>query len=253
MSYGTNNAAAAPAGTLPIPTDYGMPAVATDQSAPASAGVMPGQDYDFGQPAAFAPPPPETFSVQEPPGSEVDSASFTLDEPVWLTLWRDVRRIGVKLLHVLVPTGRKFDSSKDWDLWGPLIICLILAIVLSTSAPGGQVALVFAIVFVLVWLGGCIITINAALLGGSISFFQSICVMGYCVFPLAVAALALFFISMGVDWWWLRWVITVPAFAWSTWASVGFMGALVPTGRRTLSVYPIFLFYLVIAWMVIIQ
>lgn len=43
--------------------------------------------------------------------------------------------------------------------------------------------------FVIVWLGGAIIAINGQLLGGTISFFQSICLLGYCLFPLNVAAL----------------------------------------------------------------
>lgn len=46
----------------------------------------------------------------------------------------------------------------------------------------------FASVFVIVWCGAALVTVNAALLGGKISFFQSVCVLGYCICPLNVAS-----------------------------------------------------------------
>jgi hypothetical protein len=36
----------------------------------------------------------------------------------------------------------------------------------------------FAEVFVIVWLGSLVVTLNTKLLGGHISFFQSVCVLG---------------------------------------------------------------------------
>ena len=48
--------------------------------------------------------------------------------------------------------------------------------------------MVFSSVFVIVWFGAFIVTLNAQLLGGTISFFQSVCVLGYCVAPLTLAA-----------------------------------------------------------------
>ena len=75
------------------------------------------------------------------------------------------------------------------DLWGPLLVCLLLSSVLSFTAPGDTASLVFAAVFVIVWCGAAAVTINAQLLGGSISFFQSICILGYCVFPLTIASI----------------------------------------------------------------
>lgn len=52
------------------------------------------------------------------------------------------------------------------DLWGPLLVCLALSIMLSLKAPGDQSALVFAAVFVVVWCGAALVTLNAQLLGG---------------------------------------------------------------------------------------
>ena len=69
-------------------------------------------------------------------------------------------------------------------------MCLLLSIILSITAPGDSSSLVFATVFVIVWLGAAVVTVNAQLLGGTISFFQSVCILGYCVFPLTLSALA---------------------------------------------------------------
>jgi hypothetical protein len=55
--------------------------------------------------------------------------------------------------------------------------------------------MVFAAVFVIVWFGAAAVTVNAQLLGGTISFFQSVCILGYCVFPLTLSALGCFIMS----------------------------------------------------------
>eukprot|EP00116_Pleurobrachia_bachei_P002647 sb/3462909/ len=108
------------------------------------------------------------------PGS--DNNDNTLDEPVSTTLMRDLRAVGSKFYHVLIPK----DGSlllQDWDLWGPLLLCTLLAILLqghggdSDNDGGPQ----FAQVFVIIWVGAAVVTINSKLLDGKLSFFQSIC------------------------------------------------------------------------------
>merc|ERR1740117_616027 len=80
-------------------------------------------------------------------GTPRSPLSGTLDEPVYETLMRDLHAIGVKLKCVLVPkVGDEEETLKqlrDWDLWGPLIVCLTLSIMLSFTAPPEQGALVF--------------------------------------------------------------------------------------------------------------
>ena len=67
----------------------------------------------------------------------------TLDEPVSATIvililfesshsiafkqWRDLKNIGYKLKQVLWPVGNTKNILKDWDLWGPLLLCLALS------------------------------------------------------------------------------------------------------------------------------
>jgi hypothetical protein len=43
------------------------------------------------------------------------------------------------------------------------------------------------------------------------------------------------------------------AYLWATTASVGFLAALVPEKRKLLATYPVGLFYLVMAWMILVQ
>ncbi|KAL1916445.1 uncharacterized protein VTP21DRAFT_5636 [Calcarisporiella thermophila] len=172
----------------------------------------------------------------------------TLDEPVTTTIMRDLRSIGEKIRQVLHPKGRP-EVLKDWDLWGPLFLCLSLAIILSITAPPSQSVLVFTGVFVIVWCGAAIVTLNAKLLGGAVSFFQSVCVLGYCLFPLVVAAIfSLFFFSF-----FIRLPIVIATYVWASYASLNFLSGSHLTNRRALASYPLFLFYFVLAWVILIS
>ena len=175
-------------------------------------------------------------------------AMGTLDEPVTVTIMRDVRMVGNKMMCVLNPRKANIQTLKDWDLWGPLILCLMLATLLSWFAPYEQASLVFASVFVIIWCGAAVVTVNALLLGGNISFFQSVCVLGYCIFPLNIASI-ICLVGGHIMW---RIIVVAVCFFWSTGASLGFMGELVPPNRKALAVYPLFLFYTAIGWLILI-
>ena len=148
------------------------------------------------------------------------------------------------------------SSTAAGDLWGPLLLCLMLSVVLSLKAPADQTSLVFAAVFVIIWCGAFVVTLNAKLLGGKISFFQSVCVLGYCVFPLNISAVlslvAPLFFGGGVLFA-VRFAAVVAGFVWSTRASVVFMSQLVKEERKVLAVYPVFLFYILIGWIVMLH
>lgn len=57
----------------------------------------------------------------------------TLDEPVKVTILRDLRAVGNKFVHVLYPK-RSSALLRDWDLWGPLLLCVTLALLLQGGA-----------------------------------------------------------------------------------------------------------------------
>lgn len=182
----------------------------------------------------------------------------TLDEPVSETIMRDLNQVFDKLKVVLMPLGKESQQNvitklREWDLWGPLLICLLLSCILSLTAPGDSASLVFAAVFVIVWFGAALVTLNAQLLGGTISFFQSICILGYCVFPLTLSAFACMIIGLLYKQILLKLIIVGVGFVWSTRASVVFMVQVIKEERRALAVFPVFFFYTFIGWLILLQ
>ncbi|GKY92078.1 hypothetical protein MPSEU_000179200 [Mayamaea pseudoterrestris] len=145
------------------------------------------------------------------------------------------------------------NELKDWDLWGPLILCLILGVVLSFKAPTNQASIVFASVFVTAWAGSTIVTMNAQLLGGTISFFQSLCVLGYSNFPLVLAASAIGIMRIFVHtWMWIDMIIVSVGFLWAIRTSSVFMSLYVKPERRLLALYPVFFFYVFMSWLILL-
>ena len=133
------------------------------------------------------------------------------------------------------------------------MVCLTLAVLLSFKAPTNQASLVFASVFITVWLGSAIVTLNAQLLGGNISFFQSVCVLGYCIFPMTVAAFVIGLLKLTwFRWTWLDMLLIAAAFLWATRASSVFIGLYVRKERRFLAVFPVLFFYTFVGWMILI-
>lgn len=172
----------------------------------------------------------------------------TLDEPVSQTILRDFSMILIKLKYVLNPKAQKenYKELRRWDLWGPLILCLTLAITLSLRS-GSDTDVIFGSIFVLIWIGAFIVTLNARLLGGNVSFFQSVCVLGYSIFPIAIGSCLITIIHPWINVW-IRVIIIGLALIWTVWAATGFMAGLVTEKRKYLAVYPALLFYMFLGW-----
>ncbi|KAI3383370.1 hypothetical protein SNEBB_009005 [Seison nebaliae] len=111
----------------------------------------------------------------------------TIDEPIKATIMRDIRAIGQKITHVIFPRSNS-TLLRDWDLWGPLFICIILSLLLKgysdshVDGNGNRLKTIgtapeFAQIFLLIIIGSFTVTLNTSLLGGSISFFQSVCAL----------------------------------------------------------------------------
>ncbi|KAF8340506.1 Yip1-domain-containing protein [Cantharellus anzutake] len=230
-------------------------AVTPDIPDPTSGGVSgsrsPAFSGNIGSPAT----PKAAGSRRIVGGVQIETrytGTDTLDEPILDTITRDLKSIYVKLTQVLYPrkSGVGREALRDWDLWGPLIFCLALAIMLSINAPKTQSLGVFTGVIAIVSLGSVIVTLNAKLLGGRVSLFQTLCVLGYCTFPLVIAGLISTFIRIL----WVRAPISLAAWAWSVWASINFLdGTKIEQQRVLLAVYPILLFYFILSWMILIQ
>jgi hypothetical protein len=76
---------------------------------------------------------------------------------------------------------------------------------------------------------------------------------GYCVCPLNVASLLCHVLSLTSSLWAVRFAVVLLFLAWSMRAAVGFMGQMLPQDRKGLGVFPILLFYLSLAWMILVQ
>ncbi|KAB7501249.1 Protein YIPF6 [Armadillidium nasatum] len=198
------------------------------------------------------------MAIQGTDGGSKAEDYNTLDEPIKDTILRDLKAVGTKFFHVLYPKEKK-ALLKEWDLWGPLILCTFLAMILQGSTEdvndmkdGGPQ---FAEVFVIVWVGSGVVTLNSKLLGGNISFFQSVCVLGYCLLPSCLSLIFCRIILIGgtesSQLFVLRLAVTCLGFAWASYAAMKFLGDSQPPPRKALAVYPIFLFYFFIGWLII--
>eukprot|EP00347_Sterkiella_histriomuscorum_P006249 403353491 len=211
-------------------------------------------------PKKGAAPPQNTAQGNQPPRRVVVPPEFrnlnTLDEPVCETIKRDLAKIWYKLRVVINPitpflSDDKKKEIRNWDLWGPFIFCLMLAVTLSSATNADDKTLLFEIVFIIVWVGAGVISINGQLLGGKISFFQSVCLLGYCLFPLNIAALINLGIGASIHIL-IKLAYVGLAFVWSTYSSVHFIKEMVPADRKALAMYPVFLFYLFLSWFIIL-
>lgn len=184
----------------------------------------------------------------------------TLDEPVSVTINRDLKAVFYKFGHVFFPKQSNL-LLKDWDLWGPMTLCVILSISLkgestqSTDRPPE-----FASIFFLIAFGAIVVTLNTKLLSGKISFFQSICVLGYCLLPLVLVSFSIKLVKFVIGKVLLvsfpfNFILAMLACGWSVFASTAFLAAdtLNLVDRKALAIYPIFLFYFVIGWLIILD
>jgi len=221
-------------------------------AAPAAAGVSFSAPSGPGGSTSLSGAGPAPLPQRESLLQGVNSLEHqcTLDEPVSETIMRDLRSISEKLKYVLLPTqGQHSSRLKDWDLWGPLLLCLALGVIIAAQAPSSdQASYAFADVFVIVWLGSSVVTLNALVLRGKVSFFLTVCVLGYCLSPLVIAAFFAMLFKVRL----VKLALVAVGFAWASKASVGFMEELVPEDKKLLGLYPVWLFYAAIAWMILI-
>lgn len=195
------------------------------------------------------PPPPPSTRPTDISTSGFGPAPNTLTEPVWDTVKRDLSRIVSNLKLVVFPNPNRDDPGKalrDWDLWGPFFFIVFLGLTLSWSASVKK-SEVFAVAFALLAAGAVILTLNVLLLGGHIIFFQSLSLLGYCLFPLDVGALVCMLKNNVI----VKVVVVCVTLAWSSWAAYPFMSSAVNPRRKALALYPVFLMYVSVGFLII--
>ncbi|GAU21021.1 protein YIPF6-like [Trifolium pratense] len=199
--------------------------------------------------SSLPPPPPPSTRPADISTSGFGPAPNTLTEPVWDTVKRDLSRIVSNLKLVVFPNPNREDPGKalrDWDLWGPFFFIVFLGLTLSWSASVKK-SEVFAVAFALLAAGAVILTLNVLLLGGHIIFFQSLSLLGYCLFPLDVGALICMLKNNVI----LKMVVVCVTLAWSSWAAYPFMSSAVNPRRKALALYPVFLMYVSVGFLII--
>merc|ERR1711957_738165 len=116
-----------------------------------------------------------------------------------------------------------------------------------------EAPIVFSAVFCSMSIGAAVVTLNAQLLDGTVSFFQSVCILGYCVFPFVISAILIAILKntwFGHVWINLIWVFV--GFIWATRASSVFIGQYIRRERRFLAVFPVFFYYALLGWLVLL-
>ncbi|VAH82223.1 unnamed protein product [Triticum turgidum subsp. durum] len=129
---------------------------------------------------------------------------------------------------------------------GPFFFIVFLGLTLSWSASVKK-SEVFAVAFAVLAAGAIILTLNVLLLGGHIIFFQSLSLLGYCLFPLDVGALICLLKDNVI----LKIIVVTVTLAWSSWAAYPFMSAAVNPRRKALAIYPVFLMYISVGFLII--
>lgn len=200
------------------------------------------------QPMLRAPPQSQSLAGGERLELRRYSGGDTLDEPVLATIMRDIRSFGHLLLQTVGWKQQEVAARREWDLWGPLIFCLLMSLVLCLKSTEKK-SQVFSIVFSVVWLGQATITSNIKLLGGSISYLHSMSITGYSLFPLLIAG------SLGhiIRWRVVRIPVVAVLVAWAIWSArrgLGFAG--VRPSRIALAAYPTALFYICLGWLCVL-
>ena len=176
------------------------------------------------------------------------STNSTLNESIMTTINRDLLLIYTKIKYVVNPfisRDQKNIQIRQWDLWGPLVLNMTLAFTLSFNTK--EKSQMTTLIFVIFWLGGVILFLNANFLGVKTSIFQMLCLLGYCLFPLNLAAIFVTLFNFNDI---LRLMIVIINLLWSIYSSSDYLKIMINPEKRYLVLYPCILFYLYISWFI---
>ncbi len=169
-----------------------------------------------------------------------------LNESILISLLRDLITIITKIKIVLFP----FVSEEsliyfinNWDLWGPLYLNLFLAYLSSVNSENNK-TFSFSFIFFIFWIGGLIIYLNFNFLGIKITFFQLLSVCGYCLIPINIISIVLYFCKFIS---FVKVVLIIFSYGWSIFSVNKFIKIKINKEQRSIMVlYPFSIFYLMI-------
>ena len=77
--------------------------------------------------------------------------------------------IGWKMRYVVLMLPQHREKSikylRKWDLWGPMLICLLFALPMAAVSGNPAYEEDFINVFLIFWIGALLISVNCKLLG----------------------------------------------------------------------------------------
>ena len=182
--------------------------------------------------------------------SPFELSDETLNEPILITIYRDLFLIFTKLKFVINPfTSKELKTYhiKQWDLWGPLILIIFLACTLAFNSTDRSQTII--LIFLIFWLGSFLVFLNAHLLGVKTSIFQIFCLLGYCLFPLNLSAFILSFTKFLEI---IRFILISITCFWSLYSTSSFLRNISNPEQRYLVLYPSILLYLYISWFIFV-
>ena len=108
---------------------------------------------------------------------------------IWRQIHKESNNSGTVLINLFRGSmGTTHSLSNSFLV--TYLLCSILNI--SLKSNGNE----FGVVFLVMWGGSFVVTINTKLLGGKISFFQCVCVLGYCIFPIVLGAIVVAILNL---------------------------------------------------------
>ena len=192
--------------------------------------------------------PQSIKSENQMKNSRFSSTRNTLNESIRTTINRDLTLIFTKIKYVvnpLIPRDQKNFHIRQWDLWGPLLLNMALAFTLSFDTK--EKSQITTLIFVIFWLGGVILYLNANFLGVKASIFQILCLLGYCLFPLNLSAIIVTIFNLNDI---LKLILVMSTLCWSVYSSSDYLRVISNQEQRYLVLYPCILFYLYISWFI---
>lgn len=161
---------------------------------------------------------------------------------------KDLSSICTKTRFALLPFSyeEKLAELRNWDLWGPLIFCILMTVFIAFASSQSQIDDIFGVIYLLLFGGAVVIGVNSNLVGADSSVFMMMSILGYCLAPFVLAALANLMVRKYVG---FMGIAGISGFCWF-WAVKSasvFIAASCRRTRRWLALYPIMLYYMFFA------
>jgi len=148
--------------------------------------------------------------------------------------------IFIKIKAALIPIGKTTSQDRtairdNPDFWGPMGVVLLYAMLSMV----GQFRVVSWILTIWIF-GSLLVFLLARVLGGEVSYSQTLSVVGYSVLPLILTGLLLPLFS---GWYYPSLIIMLHGVVWAAYGAASLIAIEELAKKRILLIYPIFLLY----------